>query len=158
MSPQFFDPIPRSRERLARRCARILWLLTLLFAVRVAGQAIQRWCPVPFLPPFRGFQGSDLSYPVLLTAQLLILAVMLRWSWQVQRAALPPSARAATALLWCGSLYMAASLARLGVGLTFPGAPPWFSAWISGVFHLVLAGFVLTLAAFHRRASRAGAR
>jgi hypothetical protein len=133
----------------------ILWLLTVLFAVRVAGQAIQAWWPQPFLPPFRDFQGSHLAYPVLLTSQLLILAVMLRWSWKVQRGT-APSARAAAALLWCGALYMAASLARLAIGLEFPAAPPWFSAWISGVFHLVLAGFVLTLAASHRRASRAG--
>jgi hypothetical protein len=68
---------------------------------------------------------------------------------------LSQSARAATALRWCGGVYMAASLTRLAIGLGFPAAPPWFSAWISGAFHLVLAGFVLTLAAFHRRASGA---
>lgn len=133
----------------------ILWLLTALFAVRVAGQALQAWWPQPFLPPFRDFQGSHLAYPVLLTSQLLILAVMLCWSWKVQRGT-APSARAAAALRTCGSLYMAASLARLAIGLGFAAAPPWFRAWISGVFHLVLAGFVLTLAASHRRASRAG--
>jgi hypothetical protein len=138
-----------------RRQSFILWLLTVLFAVRVAGQAIQAWWPQPFLPPFRDFQGSHLAYPVLLTSQLLILAIMLRWSWKVQRGT-TPSARAAAALLWPGALYMAASLARLAIGLESPAAPPWFSAWISGVFHLVLAGFVLTLAASHRRASRAG--
>jgi hypothetical protein len=133
----------------------MLWILTLLFAGRVAAQAMQRWWPQPFLPAFRAFQGSHLSYPVLLTAQLLILAAMLRGSWKAQRGTLQPSGRAATALRWCGALYMAASLARLDVGLTFSAAPPWFHAWISEVFHLVLAGFVLTLAAFHRRASLA---
>ncbi len=133
----------------------ILWLLTVLFAVRVAGQAIQAWWPQSFLPPFGDFQGSHLAYPALLTSQLLILAVMLRWSWKVQRGS-TPSARAAAALFWCGVLYLAASLARLAIGLGFAAAPPWFSAWISGVFHLVLAGFVLTVAASHRRGSRAG--
>jgi hypothetical protein len=134
----------------------ILWLLTVLFAVRVAGQAIQAWWPQPFLPPFRNFQGSHLAYPLLLTAQLLILAVMLRSSWKVQRGTWAPSARAAAALFWCGVLYMTASLARLAIGLGVAAAPPWFRAWISGVFHLVLAGFVLTLAASYRRGSRKG--
>jgi hypothetical protein len=136
----------------ARGSAWLLWLLTLAFALRVAGQALQRWSPQSFLPPFSEFQGSHLSYPVLLTAQLLILAAMLRWSWKVQRGTWSAGRRAATVLFRCGSLYMAASIARLGVGLGVPAAPAWFSAWISGVFHLVLAGFVLTLAVLQRRA------
>jgi hypothetical protein len=132
--------------------ARILWLLTSLFALRVAGQALQRWSPQSFLPPFREFQGSHLSYPVLLTAQLLILAAMLRSSWKARRGTRPASRRGASALLWCGSFYMAAAIARLVIGLGIPAAPAWFSAWISGVFHLVLAGFVMTLGAMQRRA------
>jgi hypothetical protein len=92
---------------------------------------------------------------MLLSAQLLIFSIMLRCSWKAQRGTLALSSRAATALRWCGAIYMAASLARLDVGLAFAAAPPWFHAWISEVFHLVLAGFVLTLAAFHRRASLA---
>ena len=52
-------------------------------------------------------------------------------------------------LAWIGGIYMAGSLARLAVGLAVTDAPPWFTAWISAVFHVVLAGFVLTLAAYH---------
>jgi hypothetical protein len=156
MSPRILHSNPPKRANAYARCyAWILWFLTFLFAGRVAGQALQRWSPQSLLPPFHDFQGSHLPYPVLLAAQLLILAGMLRCSWQAQRGTLSAGARVATALLWCGSLYMAASLARLGVGLGLQAAPPWFRAWISGVFHLVLAGFVLALAAFHRRASSA---
>jgi hypothetical protein len=157
MRPRLLDPTPLEfRRPMARGTARILWLLTLLFAVRVAAQAMQRWRPQAFLPPFCDFQGSHLAYPLLLTAQLLILAAMLHCSWKVQRGTLSPRARAATVLWWCGGLYMAASLARLAIGLDFPAASPWFRAWISGVFHLVLAGFVLTVATFHQRLSGAG--
>jgi fatty acid desaturase len=153
MRSRLFTANPPRRPKLAAQsCAPLLWLLTMLFAVRVAGQAIQRWWPQPFLPPFHKFQGSHFDYPVLLTAQLLILSAMFRGSWKAQRGTLSASRRAASALLWLGGLYMAASLARLAIGLAFPAAPAWFSAWISGVFHLVLAGYVLTLAAFHRRA------
>jgi hypothetical protein len=44
---------------------------------------------------------------------------------------------------------MGGSLARLAVGLVFDQAPAWFTAWIPGAFHVVLAAFVLTLASYH---------
>lgn len=121
----------------------LLWFLTFLFALRVAGQAMQRWAPQSFLPPFDAFQGSDLPYPILLGSQIVILGVMAFCNLR------PPSAR--RALTWLGSFYMAGSLARIVVGLAVPGAPAWFSTWIPAVFHVVLAAYVLALAGFHRR-------
>jgi hypothetical protein len=41
---------------------------------------------------------------------------------------------------------MLGSVLRIGVGLLVPAAPPWFSTWIPATLHLVLAGYVLTLA------------
>ena len=38
--------------------AALLWLLTMAFAMRVLGQALQRWAPQPLLPPFDAFQGA----------------------------------------------------------------------------------------------------
>lgn len=46
---------------------------------------------------------------------------------------------------------MSGSVLRVVIGLLLSHAPIWFSAWISSVFHLVLAAFVLTLAHFHLR-------
>lgn len=134
------------------RCySALLWLLTGLFAMRVAGQAIQRWLPQPFLPSFHAFQGSSLPYWGLLSAQLLILGVMMRIAWRIQAGRLAPSRRAGTVLSWIGGVYMAGALGRIVVGLVVPGAPAWFSTWIPAVFHVVLAGFVLTLALYHHR-------
>jgi len=133
--------------------ATLLWTLSFLFAMRVLAQALQRWLPQSFLPPFSRFQGSHLPYSVLLGAQILILAAMLRYSWEAHRAALTASRRLTKTLFWCGAIYMSASVARIAIGLTISIAPPWFSAWISAVFHLVLAGFVLTLAWTHHCAS-----
>jgi uncharacterized membrane protein HdeD (DUF308 family) len=59
--------------------------------------------------------------------------------------------------LWLGGIYMAVSIARIVIGLTWPEAPKWFSAYISGVFHLVLAGYVLALARYHWIKVRGGA-
>jgi hypothetical protein len=133
--------------------ATLLWTLSFLFALRVLAQAVQRWLPQSFLPPFGQFQGSNLPYPVLLSAQILILAAMLRYSWKAQRAELTASRRVSKTLFWCGAIYMGGSVARIAIGLAISIAPPWFSAWISAVFHLVLAAFVLTLAWTHHCAS-----
>lgn len=132
----------------------LLWILSLLFMLRVLGQLIQRWFPQAWLPPFDSFQGSGLPYWLLLSVQLLILAAMVRYSRQVQTGRLLAQPRVGTALLWLGSVYMAGSLMRILVGLVVPSAPAWFSTWIPALFHVVLAGYVLTLAFCRRRAKR----
>lgn len=133
-----------------RAYASALWLLTLLFALRVSGQAIQRWAPQPFLPDFGSFQGSGLHYGVLLPMQLVILAAMGFFAWRVQAGALAPSPRAGRILAWIGWIYLLGSVARIIVGLAVPAAPAWFSTWIPAVYHVVLAAYVLTLAYYHR--------
>jgi hypothetical protein len=69
-----FIPAPRSSQNARRE--HLLWFLTFLFALRVAGQAIQRWAPQSFLPPFDAFQGSNLPYFVLLGSQIVTLGAM----------------------------------------------------------------------------------
>jgi len=131
--------------------AALLWLLTSLFTARVLGQAVQHWAPQPFLPPFSEFQGSSLPYWLLLSVQLVILALMGFVSWRVQTGTSVPSLRAGTVLACLGGIYMAGSIARIAVGLAVPAAPVWFRTWIPAIFHIVLAAFVLTLALYHRR-------
>lgn len=149
---------PNPASHAIRGYGTVLWVLTFLFFMRILGQALQYWMPQPFLPPFDAFQGSSLPYWFLLFTQLLILVVMMCLSWRVQHNKLVSSRRAGMVLAWAGGLYMAGSLGRIAIGLAWPEAPAWFSAWISAVFHVVLAWFVLTLALYHRREShlRAG--
>ena len=133
----------------ASRYAFVLATLTALFGCRVIAQALQRWSPVSWLPAFDAFQGSDLSYGVLLASQLVLLALMVGVTVRVAAKAQSANAFAARVLAWVGGLYMGGSLARIVLGLTLEDAPRWFTAWISAVFHLVLAAFVLTLAAYY---------
>jgi hypothetical protein len=51
----------------------ILWLLTFLFFLRVLGQVLVAFFDVTFLPPMPYWYSGLLSYPVLLTSQILIL-------------------------------------------------------------------------------------
>ena len=129
----------------------LLLFLTVLFALRVCGQALQRWYPTQILPPFDAWQGSSLSYPVLLSMQLLILAAMFRVAWRTAHGTNRPNRRIGRWLAGLGTIYMIGSIFRIATGLAVGDAPAWFSAWISAVFHLVLAGFVLTAAHFHLR-------
>jgi len=132
----------------------LLWVLTAAFFLRISAQALQYGFPQPFLPPFDDFQGINLPYAVLLASQLLILGAMLYNCVKLQANALQPSRRIGHVLLWFGSVYMAGSVLRLLVGVAMPAALVWFRAWIPAVFHIVLAGFVLTLASYHLKGSR----
>ena len=135
----------------SRAHAALLWSLTLLFASRVLGQALQRWWPQPYLPPFSAFQGSGLNFPVLLSAQVIILAMMVRAASRVGAGTLNPSPGQSRFLTVFGALYMAGSVLRIVIGLVVPNAPQWFKVWIPAFFHVVLAGFVITLALYCRR-------
>jgi uncharacterized protein len=123
--------------------------LTALFALRVAGQALQRWMPLSFLPPVDAFQGSNLPYSTLLTIQLLILGLLARTSWRVWSGRSIPLPRLGRGLAWFGAIYLGGSILRIAVGLWVPNTHSWFSAWIPAFFHLVLASWVLVLAAHH---------
>lgn len=133
----------------------LLLLFTALFAARVAGQAMQHWMPQSYLPGFAEFQGSNLPYGVLLASQLVILVLMTHYALRVRRGALAASRRAGVILGWLGGAYMTGAIARIAVGLAVPAAPPWFTAWIPAVLHVVLAAYVVTLAHYHGVESRA---
>jgi hypothetical protein len=129
----------------------VLYSLTFLFLIRVVGQAIQRWSPRTSLPAFNDFQGSGLPYAALLAAQLVILALMIWAAYRVGAGTLNLSRRESAVLTGFAGLYMAGSVLRIGIGLAVPNAPQWFKAWIPATFHLILAGFVITLALYCRR-------
>jgi hypothetical protein len=140
-----------------RRYALLLWLLAVLFALRVLGQAVQLWSPVAWLPSFESFQGSGLPYWVLLSAQALILTFVVLHSSLALRGMVEPRRERGRVLLWLGGTYLAASLGRIAIG-ALPGVPQWFRAWIPGAFHAVLAGYVVTLGAYHLRLSEPATR
>ena len=129
-------------------------VLLALFMLRVAGQLLQWLAPTELLPPFSAWQGSNLPYPLLLSIQVLIAAVM-AWLTHAMRQERPWITRwNAKVVLWCGALYFAFMAFRLTAGLTVLSHVHWFASPISGTFHLVLAGYVLTLGAYLRARTR----
>ena len=118
-------------------------VLSFAFLLRVVGQAIQRWMPQGWMPPFEEWQGSAIPYPVLLGAQVVILAllvVVLRWMAQ-ERTMM--GRRMSRAVIGAGSVYFGMMAMRLLVGFFWLRESVWFTAWISTSYHLVLASVVL---------------
>lgn len=125
--------------------------LTVAFAARVAGQALQRWAPVSFLPPFDDFQGSGLPYPALLAAQIVILAVALAVIARMHGNKGLVGARLIMPVAVLGALYFTVMAVRLVLGLSVLSHSEWFSTWIPTVFHLVLAAKLLLISAYQRQ-------
>jgi hypothetical protein len=137
------------RSEASRPYAVICGGLAGAFAARVLGQAMQSILPQPFLPPAASFHGSALPYPVLLASQLVILWLMVAATHRLHHGFVEPTRRAGLLLASFGGAYMAVAGVRILIGLAVAAAPAWFSAWIPAAFHVVLAAFVLTLAAYH---------
>jgi uncharacterized protein len=127
----------------------ILWSLGLLFFLRVIGQLIQQTNSVAWLPQLGAWQGSSLPYGFLLSSQLFILAVMLRIAQQHSRGCVQKNTSKGKWLLVFGALYFVGMAGRLVIGIADLSMHPWFQKFIPAFFHLVLATFVLLLAAFH---------
>ena len=117
--------------------------LTVLFVLRVLAQAVQWAAPVAFLPPFDAWQGSALPYPVLLTTQVAVTALLLRVLFLVRADAVRPATWKHNACFILGGVYFAVMAFRLVAGLTFLADVEWFSHTLPALFHVVLTTFIL---------------
>lgn len=128
----------------------LLWTLLALFTLRVAGQALVAYAGVQWLPPMARWHSDLMPYPVLLGAQVLILALMARIALDFTRGRgffVQPRRFFAVHWLWFGWIYLGAMLARLAIqGPTIPV-----------FFHYVLAAFVIAVGLWHRRRLRLAA-
>ncbi len=130
-----------------------MWLSALLclFTFRVLAQLLQVIYPVGWLPEFRQWQGSSLSYPLLLASQILIIFVVMIMIRQIGMAALKPNRRVGRRLFILGGVYFIVMLLRLILGLTLLSSVSWFATPIPAFFHLVLASIVLVIGHYHYR-------
>jgi hypothetical protein len=126
-----------------------LWGLTLLFFLRVLGQALVASLDVRALPPMSEWYSGLLPYPILLPIQVAILIVQVKIDIDFTRGrgvAVVPRPRAGRVLQWVSYVYALAMLVR------------WLVTWshiIPVVFHWVLAGYLYLLGRFHATAGAA---
>jgi hypothetical protein len=122
----------------------ILWLLLFLFLLRVSGQALVAFFGVTWLPPMERWHSGLMPYPVLLTSQILIIALMAWICVDFTRARgffVQPRRFFALHWLWFGWTYLGVMLARFFIqGPTIPV-----------FFHWVLAAFMIVVGLWHRQ-------
>jgi hypothetical protein len=129
----------------------LLIALTAAFLFRVVAQLVQVWWPVGSLPSFESWHSATLPYPLLVAAQLVILATQTWVIVSIGKGILLPRRYVGQWLLALGALYLGAMAFRLFAGLTFLRHLPWFQAALPTVFHMLLASFLLVLADYHLR-------
>ncbi len=69
---------------------RVLLLLGGLFVLRVLAQLLQAIRPVSALPPFEEWHSGVMSYPVLLSVQVLIVVFVAAVFWRVRMRSMSP--------------------------------------------------------------------
>lgn len=126
-----------------------LLALLILFCFRVGAQALQRWAPVNFLPPFKNWHSGALPYELLLVSQFIIIAICVTLVVRFFKNGIFPNRKTGQIYLLIGIVYFSVMLFRMTAGLTFARDHVWFGAIIPTLFHLVLAAFVLLMGHFH---------
>ena len=132
----------------------VLALLTLLFLLRVLGQALVAWFGVTWLPAMEHWHSGLIPYPTLFTIQLLMLIVMVKitrdiWLGTGFFAPVRPSWSRFSICL--SAIYASAMALRYVLTMTFYPEMRWFGGTIPICFHFVLAGFIYVVGRFHSR-------
>ena len=133
---------------------RILALLTALFSLRVAGQALVVFFSVDWLPPNEEWASGLIPYPALLTIQIVMIIVMIKIASDVWRGigffakARPFWSRflIAFSVVYAGSMAL-----RYALTMIFLPEMRWLGGAIPIFFHFVLAAFLYIWGKFAAR-------
>ena len=139
---------------MSRRHGPVLAALTLLFGLRVFGQALVAFFSVTWLPSMEQWHSGLIRYPVLFAIQLAMLIVMSKLSMDVCRgrgffAKQRPSW--SRFLVSFSAIYAGAMALRYILTMLYRPELRWFGNAIPIFFHFVLAGFILTLGHYNTK-------
>lgn len=130
--------------------APILWLLTGLFVLRVAGQVLVALHPRAWLPPM--WQWNLIPYSILLPIQIVFIIVMVWINMAFTTAsgiAAIKSSGSGNLLIVFSVVYALVMAIRYGVRMRRRPDQRWFGGTIPIVFHFVLASYLFTLGCFY---------
>jgi hypothetical protein len=130
----------------AKQAGALLWICVALFAFRVIAQVEVLLLEPAWLPGMDAWFSGLLPYPLLLPAQIAIIALMavVAWNPRVRRGRFARAhPRTAGALRAFALLYFIAMAARLLWIVTQHGSGFWLEGAIPVAFHWVLALFLL---------------
>jgi hypothetical protein len=129
--------------------APVLWLLTFLFVLRVAGQVLVAIRPRKWLPPM--VQWNLVPYPILLPIQLVFIVVMVGIDSSFTSRTGIAAARNPDLggfLIAFSAIYALAMMIRYMLRMRRPDQR-WFGGTIPIVFHFVLALYLYVLGSFY---------
>ena len=131
-----------------RAYACLLGVLSAAFAARVFGQLLVAAFGVGFLPPMDAWYSGLIPYPVLLTCQLIIVALQLEISrelWVGHGPASIPRPVLGRVLAWASLIYFLTMAARYLITSVILPEAGRFGDTIPIVFHWVLAAYLWIL-------------
>lgn len=134
----------------AGNIAPVLWLLTVLFIMRVVGQVIVAIRPQSWLPPM--WQWNLIPYLILLPIQLVFIAVMVWINLAFSNGtgiALVKNPALGKFLIGFSAVYALVMAIRYVVRMRRRRDQRWFGGTIPIVFHFVLAAYVYLLGGFY---------
>lgn len=127
-----------------------LWILLVVFLLRVAGQALVLVARPRFLPPMKDWYSGLIPYRVLLPIQLAILALMTSMAVDVTRNSGFFSVKREVVgliVLSFSLLYALSMVIRLTIRMRRHPELRWYEGGtIPTLFHFVLAGFLFLFA------------
>ena len=135
---------------------RVLALLTLLFVLRVLGQALVEFFTVDWLPSSEAWASGLIPYPILLAIQLVMLIAMVKIASDVWRQSgffLAAPASWSRLLIGCSAVYAGSMAARYILTMILRPEMRWLGDTIPIFFHFVLAAFLYTWGKFLARRS-----
>lgn len=136
-------------KRADRAVGAVLWVLSVLFALRVLGQALVVSMDVSWLPAVEHWESGLLPYPLLVTAQAAILVAQVAVGRQVWRGRgwfVRPRPRLAVWMRRFSYLYAGSMAARYAVAMALIPEWRWFGHTIPIVFHCLLAAWLFAYA------------
>jgi len=139
----------------------VLAILTLLFALRVLGQALVVIFSVDWLPSTEQWFSGLIRYPILLGIQLVMLAGMVKIAagvWRGTGLFAKPRPAWAHFLIICSVIYAGSMVLRYVFTMTYRPEMRWFGGTIPILFHFVLACFLYTWGKFIHKAAQSRLR
>ena len=126
----------------------LLGTFTLLFVLRVVGQAMVGLGEASFLPPFERWYSGLLPYWLLLPAQIALIVLMLKIVADFARRNgyfVRLKRRTGIVLQVLAGVYALSMVVRYVLTMALHPELRWFTGTIPIWFHFVLAAFIFTL-------------
>lgn len=127
----------------------ILWALLTMFCLRVVGQVVVVLAHPTWLPLMAHWYSGLLPYPLLLPAQVMLIALMSVMAWQVSAQAAPfgtPHRAVGVVLIPLAIVYAGSMAVRYAVRMAHHPDQRWIGGTIPIIFHVVLAAFLFLFA------------